>query len=249
MYLDTDQIALLTTLLRTFFMLPYSTDLDGKDVETLLRIVKNSNGVMSKRKELFDIIDGNVGYSVKTLNKGLTTKRVDLQEQRFCDVQKMKQMIADQKVSSEDSKIAQGHILLSYMQRRIDEQMAARNVTVAKSLILLKHWNRAKTDFVFRYWEEDFKAYIDNLLAKNDNGEIEWDMQSAGLHGRDKLKQSRGVNVRLLRVHFKHNQIFTDHDIPDDVVEMRFVANQLSWQSLATLLQGHEKINEQMALF
>jgi hypothetical protein len=40
MYLDADELKLLGRLLRTFFSLPYSTDLDGKDAEALMRLVK-----------------------------------------------------------------------------------------------------------------------------------------------------------------------------------------------------------------
>ena len=118
----------------------------------LIRIVKGSTGPRSKRKELFDIIDGTSGYSVKTLFKSPSAVRVDLQEQRFCDVEEVRRMRAQ----SGNSAAAQGLILLTYMHDRIREQMAARKIEVAKSLILLKHWNKARTQFEFLYWEEDF---------------------------------------------------------------------------------------------
>ena len=37
-YLSSQQLGELGRLLHTFFALPYSTDLDGKDAETLIRI-------------------------------------------------------------------------------------------------------------------------------------------------------------------------------------------------------------------
>ncbi len=110
-YLSKDQLVELSRLLRTFFCLPYSTDLDGKDAETLIRIVKKAVGPRSKRKELFDIIDGDVGYSVKTLFKSPNAVRVDLQEQRFCDVDEVRVLRA----AGGDNAAAQGKILLRYM--------------------------------------------------------------------------------------------------------------------------------------
>ena len=46
-YLSADQVQELGKLLKTFFALPYSTDLDGKDAETLIRIVKGATGARS----------------------------------------------------------------------------------------------------------------------------------------------------------------------------------------------------------
>jgi hypothetical protein len=215
MYLNGAQVAELKKLLRAFFTLPYSTDLDGKDAETLIRIVKDAKGPRSKRKELFDIIDGDVGYSVKTLRKARTAVRVDLQEQRFCDVNEVRAMMVNGAGGNEE----QGKILLSYMRKRITDQMKARNIKTARSLILLKDWNTARTNFSFRYWEEDFLDYIDQLWDRNEKGEIEWVLQAAGIHARDRLRQDeKGKNIRLLRMHHKHNQIFTDHDIPAGAV-------------------------------
>ena len=77
-YLTAPQVQELGLLLRTFFALPYTCDLDGKDAETLIRLVKGASGPRSKRKELFDIIDGDCGYSVKTLFKKPASIRVDL---------------------------------------------------------------------------------------------------------------------------------------------------------------------------
>lgn len=233
MFLQDDQIGLLTRLLKTFFSLPYSTDLSGKDVEKLLRIVKGATGRVSKSKELFDIIDGKVGYSVKTLKKRPGAVRVDLQEQRFCDVKRLQDLIATGNHSNED----QGKTVLSYMRKRVSDQMANVGVSEARSLILLKHWNAERNKFEFRYWEEDFLGYIDNLWERNEIGEIEWVVQPAGIHARDKLRRSKEVNVRLLRMHPKHNQIFTDHDIPDNVVNIKFALNQMSWVELAKRLK------------
>ena len=120
-YLTKEQVTTLGRLLSTFFALPYSTDLDGKDAETLLRIVKNASGPRSKRKELFDIIDGTTGYSVKTLFKSPSAKRVDLQEQRFCDVEEVRRM----RTAGANNAAEQGRILLGYMHDRIKEQMDA----------------------------------------------------------------------------------------------------------------------------
>ncbi len=239
-YLDSQQIVEFGTLLKTFFTLPYSTDLDGKDAETLLRIVKGAKGPVSKRKELFDIIDGNVGYSVKTLKKAPLSVRVDLQEQRFCDVDEVRALRA----LGEENSREQGAILLGYMVDRITAQMKLRKIAVAKSLILLKHWDISRKKFSFVYWEEDFLAYVQNLISRNEKGEVEWLAQAAGLHARDKLRQvkrkiekhEKTVNVRLLRMHYKHNQIFSDHDIPKDAQKISFDVEQLDWTALVKLL-------------
>lgn len=232
-------------LLRTFFALPYSTDLDGKDAETLLRIVKGATEVRSKRKELFDIVDGKVGYSVKTLFKTPSAKRVDLQEQRFCDVEEVRRMRAD----GGNNAAAQGKILLGYMHDRIKEQMDARGIEVAKSLILLKYWNATRTSFEFLYWEEDFMGFINELQSRDAAGEIEWVMQEAGLHARDKLRlvQRRGrleaepEEVRLLRMHYKHNQIFTDHDIPSDASRISFSVRPFNWEEITEMINTHPR--------
>ena len=233
MYLTTSQTKEFGALLKAFFTLPYSTDLDGKDAETLLRIVKNARGRRSKRKELFDIIDGNIGYSVKTLFKSPTALRVDLQEQRFCDVDTMRKMLS--KGPATDAE--QGEILLGYMHRRITDQMTLCGINDAKSLILLKHWDAEKSHFSFRYWEEDFLGYIDDLRKRNEAGEIEWLLLPAGIHARDRIRADEsGKNVRLLRMHQKHNQIFTDHDIPSDAIRIEFTTTRVTWERLATLL-------------
>lgn len=242
-YLAKAQVDLLGKLLRTFFALPYSTDLDGKDAETLIRIVKQAEGPRSKRKELFDIIDGDTGYSVKTLFKPPNSKRVDLQEQRFCDVEEVRKMRSE----GGDNGAAQGRILLSYMHDRIRQQMTARKIKHAKSLILLKHWNKSRTNFEFLYWEEDFIGFVDELRARDTAGEIEWLVQGAGLHARDKLRLApkRGrlkadpEEVRLLRMHYKHNQIFTDHDIPADAERISFTAQPITWEKVAELIEAH----------
>ncbi|SGZ10019.1 Putative uncharacterized protein [Moritella viscosa] len=227
-YLTPKQEKELTRLLRTFFAIPYSTDLDGKDVESLLKIVKKSKGRISKRKELFDIVDGKYGYSVKTLKKSPQSTRVDLQEQRFCDP-------IDASSPPED----QGEILLSYMVRRIREQMENRSVEVAKSLILLKHWNEERTSFFFKYWEEDFLGYIEELWSRHNAGEIEWVKQESGLHGRDLNRQDKkGNNVRLIRMHYKHNQIFTDHDIPSDANTIEFESQPLTWEDVVEAISN-----------
>ena len=239
-YLTCEQLSELGGLLKTFFRLPYSTDLDGKDVETLLRIVKGANGPRSKRKELFDIIDGNIGYSVKTLFKPPHATRVDLQEQRFCDVEEVRRLRAE----GRDSAMAQGEILLRYMHSRIRLQMEERGIAVAKSLILLKHWNSQRSVFSFAYWEEDFLGYVETLMRRHAAREIEWIEQGAGLHARDLLRREprRGGTtgvlepVRLLRMHYKHNQIFTDHDIPANCDRISFECLQLSWNELSGIL-------------
>lgn len=218
----------LKRLLRVFFSLPYSTDLDGKDVETLLRIVKGAEGPLSRRKELFDIVIGTTGYSVKTLQKSLASRRVDLQEQRFCDTKEMDELRARMTDNADE----QGALLLNYMMNRISSQMEERGITDARSAILLKNWDRLRTKFVMRYWEEDFYGYIKDLSDRNDRGEVGWVIKGAGLHGQDKM---RG-NVRLLRMHYKHNQIFTDHDIPSDALELRFDADPIEWDRLHDLL-------------
>lgn len=241
-YLSPAQVQELGLLLKTFFALPYSTDLDGKDAETLIRLVKGATGPRSKRKELFDIIDGDHGYSVKTLFKPPASTRVDLQEQRFCDVDEVRRMRAD----GGDNAAAQGRILLGYMHDRIREQMKARGITVAKSLILLKYWNKARSKFEFMYWEEDFIGFVDDLRARDAAGEIEWVVQDAGLHARDRLRLApkRGKSdgnpepVRLLRMHYKHNQIFTDHDIPADADRISFSCQPLTWKEVAKMLEG-----------
>lgn len=241
-YLSAPQVKELGLLLRTFFALPYSTDLDGKDAETLIRLVKNATGPRSKRKELFDIIDGDHGYSVKTLFKQPTATRVDLQEQRFCDVEEVRRMRAE----GGDNATAQGRILLGYMHDRIRKQMDARGIAVAKSLILLKYWNTTRSKFEFLYWEEDFFGFINNLRARDAAGEIEWVMQGAGLHARDRLRlvprrgKADGLPepVRLLRMHYKHNQIFTDHDIPTDADQISFTCKPLTWKEVAKMLES-----------
>ncbi|WP_373929735.1 hypothetical protein [Vibrio cyclitrophicus] len=234
-YLSQQQEKQLAQLLRTFFAIPYSTDLDGKDVESLLKIVKKSEGRVSKRKELFDIVDGKYGYSVKTLKKTPQSVRVDLQEQRFCDP-----------IDSNTPPEAQGEVLLSYMVRRIREQMENRSVEIAKSLILLKHWNKERTSFFFKYWEEDFLGYIEELWARHKAGEIEWVKQESGLHGRDYNRQDeKGNNIRLIRMHYKHNQIFTDHDIPNDANIIEFQSHPLSWEDVVDAIGS--KIDEKYA--
>lgn len=240
MYLDASQIAQLKNLLEVFFSLPYSKDLEGKDAELLLRIVKNAQGALSRKKELFDIKDGDTGYSVKTLGKPLASPRVDLQEQRFGDVKELQDEIA----KGRNNVDAQGELLLSYMKRRIKTAMKKDGIKVANSLILLKHWNKDRTKFTFRYWEEDFEAYIDNLVDRNNKGEIEWVRLKAGLHGRDKHRQDKNKkNVRLLRMHDKHNQIFTDHDIPTGVIIFDFVASPITLEQLIKLL-AQQKVEE-----
>jgi hypothetical protein len=241
-YLSPAQIQEFARLLRSFFALPYSTDLDGKDAETLLRIVKGATETRSRRKELFDILDGASGYSVKTLFKAPDAARVDLQEQRFCEVEEVRSMRA----AGGGNAAAQGRILLQYMHDRITEQMAARQITDAKSLILLKHWDNSRTRFQFRYWEEDFLGYIDNLRARDEAGEIEWVVQDAGLHARDRLRLAprRGradadpEPVRLLRMHYKHNQIFTDHDIPPDADRIAFSVRPFSWVEVSEMIES-----------
>lgn len=241
-YLSKDQLKELEQLLKTFFSLPYSTDLDGKDAETLIRIVKNATGPHSRKKELFDIVDGNNGYSVKTLFKPPNSIRVDLQEQRFCDVEEVRRMRSEGKGSASK----QGKILLKYMHDRICEQMHERSIENARSLILLKHWNKSKNNFSFIYWEEDFLGYIKNLIDRDEKEEIEWVEQEAGLHARDKLRlaHKRGNTasspepVRLLRMHYKHNQIFTDHDIPSDADRMQFSTTQRTWSEISKLVIG-----------
>jgi|SRR6185312_10503488 len=236
-YLSKPQVAQLSELLRTFFALPYSTDLDGKDAETLIRIVKGATGTKSKRKELFDIVDGKIGYSVKTLRKAPTAIRVDLQEQRFCDVEDVRRMRSDSNTAAD-----QGALLINYMLTRIKDQMTSRGLTQARSLILLKHWDKSRKNFSFRYWEEDFIGYIQNLARRNKKGEIEWIVQGAGLHARDRKRQASRRNsdtednVRLLRMHYKHNQIFTDHDIPEDADKLDFSVSPLSWEELTKLI-------------
>lgn len=240
-YLSATQVQELGLLLRTFFALPYSTDLDGKDAETLIRLVKGATGPRSKRKELFDIIDGEIGYSVKTLFKQPASTRVDLQEQRFCDVEEVRRM----RGQGGDNAAAQGRILLGYMHDRIREQMDERGIAVAKSLILLKYWNTARSKFQFMYWEEDFIGFVENLRERDAAGEIEWVVQEAGLHARDRLRLApkRGKAdgppepVRLLRMHYKHNQIFTDHDIPEDADRISFTCNPLTWKEIAKMLE------------
>lgn len=233
MYLNSSQVKELTLLLRTFFCLPYSTDLDGKDAETLMRIVKGAQETRSKRKELFDIVDGHIGYSVKTLFKSPEAKRVDLQEQRFCDVDEMKKL-----VPGKGSDEAQGRVLLGYMRKRIKEHMDLRGIKTAKSIILLKHWDTDRLSFNFKYWEEDFLAYIDELWKLNEAGNIEWAILPAGIHARDRRKQDdRGKNLRLLRMHQKHNQIFTDHDIPDNAVKISFKTKPLTWADLVKIIE------------
>jgi hypothetical protein len=243
-YLTRKQVAEFGGLLKTFFTLPYSTDLDGKDAETLLRMVKGSIGPRSKRKELFDIIDGHIGYSVKTLKKPPRATRVDLQEQRFCDVDEVRRLRTEGKENADK----QGAILLGYMSDRIQHQMKVRSIKRATSLILLKHWDKDRKKFEFLYWEEDFIGYVQNLIARNKKGEIEWLVQDAGLHARDRMRKVKrkskttgetvDENVRLLRMHYKHNQIFTDHDIPKNAVRIQFSTTPLSWKELRSALNG-----------
>ncbi len=244
-YLSPEQVSEFGALLKTFFTLPYSTDLDGKDAETLLRIVKRGGLTRSKRKELFDIVDGTIGYSVKTLKKRAGSIRVDLQEQRFCEVDEVRAM----RSAGTSQAAEQGTILLSYMATRIEEQMRKRGLTVAKSLILLKDWDVTRTKFAFTYWEEDFLGYVQNLITRNNSGEIEWMVQDAGLHARDRLRQVNRKdketgqtikeNIRLLRMHYKHNQIFTDHDIPADAIKINFEAKPYTWEELIERLASN----------
>jgi hypothetical protein len=233
MYLTEEEVARLTELLQTFFSLPYSTDLSGKDAETLLRIVKGENGRRSRRKELFDIVVGPVGYSVKTLRKRETAARVDIQEQRFCDVEEVRRL----RQLAERDPGREGELLLRYMRDRVRGEMERMQLTAAKSLILLKDWNAGRTDFAFRYWEEDLLGYVETLSRRHEAGEIEWVAQGAGIHGRDRLRQDGERNVRLIRMHYKHNQIFTDHDIPEDAVVLRFGVQPMSWAQLSEIVR------------
>ncbi len=177
-YLDDAERDHLRRMLMVFFALPYSTDLDGKDVEKLIRVVRRVEGDLSRRKELFDILDAGVGYSVKTLFKPRTARVVDLQEQRFCDKDDL-EVVRAQKRGLEDSPAAQGDVLLTYMHKRITEQMAERGIHTAKSSVLLKWWNSSRTSFQMRYWEEDFLAYVTDLCTRNANGEMRWVEQGA----------------------------------------------------------------------
>lgn len=221
-----------------FFSLPYSTDLDGKDCETLLRIVKRVGGAISKRKELFDIVDNHVGYSVKTLQKPVAARTVDLQEQRLGSVEKIRSL----REKGEGTADEQGELLLAYMRTRLKSEMERRKISVAKSAILLKSWNKTRQDYVFRYWEEDLLAYVENLWLKNRSHEIEWVIQGAGLHGRDRANPqsvaegSPPRNTRLIRVHYKHNQIFTDHVIPEDADRIEFSVRKVGWEKLSETL-------------
>lgn len=233
-YLNRSQLTLLKRLLKAFFSLPYSTDLDGKDAETLLKIAKGLKGSeKSKRKELFDIIFGEVGYSVKTLRKRKTCVRVDLQEQRFCDVKALQAMHSSGQATAEK----QGALLLGYMKDRIDAEIKKRAVTGARSLVLLKDWDKSRENYSFIYWEEDFRDFVQTLVNRNKKGEIEWVLQGAGLHGRDKLRKDvEGKSIRLIRVHFKHNQIFTDHDIPKNAHRFDISAKRRDWEEIVRLL-------------
>lgn len=135
----------------------------------------------------------------------------------------------------------QGRLLLTYIHNRITEQMLRRKITEARSLILLKHWNEARTDFEFRYWEEDFLGWIEELVRRNEAGEIEWVTLSEGLHGRDRdWQDEKGKNVRLVRMHYKHNQIFTDHTIPaaSEVESFKFAVSPLSWDQIADMVRS-----------
>ena len=232
MYLSPEEVVKLRRLLITFFSLPYSTDLDGKDAETLLRIVKGSTNDRSKRKELFDIIDGNVGYSVKTLRKRPNVKRVDLQEQRFCNVDEVRELA---KAGGKDEQ-KQGQLILEYMRERIVKQMRIRSIQVARSLILLKDWDKDRRNFQLVYWEEDFLGYIDQLCRWNAQEHIEWVVLPAGIYARKLPHPASKAPVRLLRMHYKHNQIFTDHDVPADAVRISFEVHPLSWEATADLL-------------
>ena len=238
-YLNKSQFVLLKRLLTAFFSLPYSTDLDGKDAETLLKIAKGLHGCeKSKRKELFDIVSGGIGYSVKTLRKKKTCKRVDLQEQRFCDVKSLQAMNSSGPAAAEK----QGALLLGYMKIRVDLEMKKRAVNGARSLVLLKDWEKSRKKFSFIYWEEDFQDFVQALVDRDKKGEIEWVLQGAGLHGRDKnRKDAEGKCTRLIRVHFKHNQIFTDHDIPNDARRFDISVNAWTWEELMGLLLKNEK--------
>ena len=233
-YLNKTQFALLKRLLTAFFSLPYSTDLDGKDAETLLKIAKGLEGSeKSKRKELFDIVSGGIGYSVKTLRKKKTCMRVDLQEQRFCDVKALQAMNSAGQAAAEK----QGALLLGYMKIRVDSEMAKRAVNGARSLMLLKDWDKSRENYSFIYWEEDFRGFVQTLVDRDKKGEIEWVLQGAGLHGRDKnRKDAEGKCARLIRVHFKRNQIFTDHDIPKDARRFDISVKQRTWEEISRLL-------------
>ena len=244
-YLSIDEAKKLRHLLMVFFALPYSTDLDGKDVEKLIRRVKGIEGPISRRKELFDIVSGTVGYSVKTLFKRPLAQMVDLQEQRFCDKADLDVVRQAKYAVPDHSAQAQGEVLLSYMRRRAKEQMDARGITLAKSAILLKYWNPPRTTFQMRYWEEDFLGYIDDLWDRNARGEIYWVEKDAGLHGQD-----HRTRVRLIRMHYKHNQIFTDHHIPRDAQVIDFRARVRDWEELYGFLYGNgDDFEDTQALF
>lgn len=233
-YLNGSEFALLKRLLTVFFSLPYSTDLDGKDAETLLKIAKGLKEIgKSKRKELFDIVHGAIGYSVKTLRKKKTCMRVDLQEQRFCDVKTLQELHSSGHATAEK----QGALLLGYMKARIDSEMKKRAVKGARSLVLLKDWDKSRENYSFIYWEEDLRNFIQTLVKRDGNCEIEWVLHGAGLHGRDKhRKDAAGKFVRLIRVHFKHNQIFTDHDIPKNAHRFDLSVKRREWEEIARLL-------------
>ena len=160
--------------------------------------------------------------------------RVDLQEQRFCDVEEVRRL----QTSGEENAAQQGKLLLTYMLTRVDKEMARRSVKDARSLILLKDWDKERSNFSFRYWEEDFYGYIKELSQRDKSGEIEWLAQGKGLHARDRRRQDKaGKNVRLLRMHYKHNQIFTDHDIPKDAIVIQFPVSPYSLEKLHEIFE------------
>ena len=123
------------------------------------------------------------------------------------------------------------------MNERIDSEMKKRAVTGARSLVLLKDWDKNREDYSFIYWEEDFRAFVQTLAARDKMGEIEWVLQGAGLHGRDKKRKDvQGKSVRLIRVHFKCNQIFTDHDIPKNAQRFAINVRRRNWEETSRLL-------------
>ena len=131
----------------------------------------------------------------------------------------------------------QGALLLGYMKDRIDSEMKKRAVKGARSLVLLKDWDKSLVNYSFIYWEEDFCEFIQTLVNRDKKGEIEWVLQGAGLHGRDKnRKDAEGKCTRLIRVHFKHNQIFTDHDIPKDARRFDVSVKRRTWEEISRLI-------------
>ena len=49
-------------------------------------------------------------------------------------------------------------------------------------------------------------------------------------------------------MHYKHNQIFSDHDIPADVDSITFSRKPLTWKDIAKMIEGLQETAAEAAV-